>query len=86
MVLNLTGFSFDVGKSKYITVNTYGAHWLKDIKDNVICLNKQQSKDAVTYLVFNCYFAVGTKVVCQIIVISMRSDKNLFLRTYSYFL
>ena len=27
-----------------------GAHWVKDIKDNQICLNKQQIKDAVAYL------------------------------------
>ena len=25
----------------------YGAHWVKNIKDNVICLNKQQIKHAV---------------------------------------
>ena len=41
MVLNsLIHFCFDVGESKYITVN-YGAHLVKNIKDNVICLNKQ---------------------------------------------
>ena len=42
MVLNsLIDFCFDGGESKYITVNNYGARWVKNIKDNVICLNKQ---------------------------------------------
>ena len=30
----------------------YGARCVKNIKDNVICLNKQQIKDAVAYLLF----------------------------------
>ena len=61
-----------------------GARWVKHIKDNVICLNKQQIKDAATYLFFDCYFTVRPKIFCQIIVISMRSDLAPFLPTYSY--
>ena len=42
MVLNsLIDFCFDGGEYKYITVNNYGARWVNNIKDNVICLNKQ---------------------------------------------
>ena len=42
MVLNsLIDFCFDGGESKYITVNDYGARWVKNIKENAICLNKQ---------------------------------------------
>ena len=52
MLLNsLIDFCFDGGESKYITVNNYGALWLNIIKDNRICLNKQQIKDEV-YLLF----------------------------------
>ena len=41
MILNgLIDVCFDGGESKYITVNNYGAHWVKIFKDNVICLNK----------------------------------------------
>ena len=59
----------------------------KNIKDNVICLNKQQIKDAVAYLVFNCYFTVGPKIFCQIVGIPKGSDPapffaNLFLYFY----
>ena len=46
MVLNsLIDFCFDGVESKYMTVNSYRACWVKNIKDNVICLNKQQRKE-----------------------------------------
>ena len=61
----------------------YGARCVKNIKDNVICLNKQQIKDAVAYLL-NCYFTVDPKIFCQIIGIPMGSDPAPFLPTYSY--
>ena len=78
-------FYFDGGESKYITVNNYAACWVKNIKDNVICLNKQQIKDAVAYLLLlNCYFTVGPKIFCQVIGIHMGSDPAPFLPTYSY--
>ena len=83
---NLIDFCFDGGESKYITVNNYGARWVKNIKDNVICLNKQQIKDAVCYLLLNCYFIVGLKIFCQIIGIPMGSDPAPFLPTsFLYF-
>ena len=54
MILNsLIDFRFDGGESKYNTFNSYGAHWVKNIKDNVIYLNKGQIKDAVAYLLPN---------------------------------
>ena len=88
MLLNsLIDFCFDGGENKYITVNNYGVRWLKNIKDNVICLNKQQIKDAVAYLLVNCFFTVGLKIFCQIIGIPIGSDPapffaNLFLYRY----
>ena len=46
MVLNgLIDFCFDGGECKYITVNNYGARWVNNVKDNVICLSKQQIND-----------------------------------------
>ena len=88
MVLNnLIDFCFDGGESKYITVKNSGARWVTNIKDNVICLNKQKIKDAVAYLLLNCYFTVGPKIFCQITGIPMGSDSapffaNLFLYFY----
>ena len=51
------------GQSTYITVNSYGVRWVKNIKDNTICLIKQQMKDAVVYLLSNCYFTVGPNIL-----------------------
>ena len=75
MVLNsLIDFCFDGGECKYITVNNYGARWVNNVKDNVICLSKQQINDEIAYLLLNCYFTVGPKIFCQIIGIPMGSD------------
>ena len=90
MVLNsLIDFCFDGRESKYITVNTYGARSVKNIIDNVICLNKQHIniKDAVACVRFNCYFIVGPKIFRQITGSPMGSDPacfsaNLFLYFY----
>ena len=46
----------------------------KNIKENIIYLYKQQIKDAVAYLRFNCYFTVSPKIICLIIGIPMASD------------
>ena len=75
---------YDGGENEYITVDNYRARWVKTIKDSVKCLNKQHTKDAVAYLLLNCYFIVGSKIFCQIIGIPMGSDPapffaNLFL-------
>ena len=46
---------------------SYGACWVKKYPKNVICLNKQQIKDAVAHILFNCYFTIGPKIFCKII-------------------
>ena len=85
MVLNsLSNFSFGGGESNYITIKSYGACWVKNIKYNVIYLKKQQIKDAVAYLLFNCYFIVSHKIFCQIIGFPMGLIQLLFLPNYSY--
>ena len=61
------------------------ARWVKIIKDDRICLNKQQI-DAVTYLLFNCFFTVGPKIFCQIIGIPIGSDPApFFVDLFLYF-
>ena len=88
MVLHkLIDFCFDGGENKYIVVKSYGARWVKEYKNDQICYNKQKIKDAVTYLLSNCYFHVGFKIFRQIIGIPMGSDPapffaNLFLYYY----
>ena len=46
-------FCFDGRNNNYVTVSSYGARWVKDIKENQICLSKQQWKD--TKRNNNCY-------------------------------
>ena len=85
MVLNsFIDFCFDVGECKYITVSNYGALWVNNIKYNVICLNKQQIKDAVAYLLLNCYFTVGPRSSVRLLVFLWGLIQLLFLPTYSY--
>ena len=87
MVVNsLIDFCFDGGENKYFTVKNRGARWVKNTKDNVICLNKQQIKDAVASLLFNCYFTVDPKIFRQITGIPMGSDPApLFVNLFLYF-
>ena len=87
VLISLIDFRFDGGENKYIIVNNYEAHWVNNIINIVICLTKQHIKDAVAYLLFNCYFTVGRKIFCQIIRIPMGFDPasffaNLFLYFY----
>ena len=86
MVFNsLIDFRFDGVESKYIAVNNYGARWVKNIKVNVTCLNKQQIKNVVAYLLLNCFFTASPKIFSQIIGIPRVSDPvPFFLPTYSY--
>ena len=68
-------------------VSSWGARWVKDIKDNHIPFNKQLIKDAVADLLFNCCFTAGPNIFCQIICIPVGSDSapffsNIFLYFY----
>ena len=47
---SLIDFCFYGSECKDIPVNSYRARWVKNGKDNVIYLNKQQMKDAIAYL------------------------------------
>ena len=87
MVLNSSiDFCFNGGESKYIIINNYEDCCVKNIKDNVICLNKQQIKDAAAYPPFNCYFTVGPNIFSQIIRIPMGSDPaSFFANIFLYF-
>ena len=38
---SVTDFCFNSGESKHVTVNSYGGRWMKNIKNNIMCLNKQ---------------------------------------------
>ena len=85
MVINsLIDFCFDGGESKYITFNNYGARWVKNIKDNVICLNKQQIKDAVAYLLLIVISLLTLRSSARLLVFLWYLIQLLFLPTHSY--
>ena len=68
MVLHhLIDFCFDGAENKFIHINIFGTRWIREFNNNRICFSKQQLKDAVSYLLSNCYFTVGPKIFCQII-------------------
>ena len=86
-VLNsVIGFCFERGERKYIAVNNYGDRWVNNMKNNKICLNKEQIKKAFAYLLFNCYFTIGPTIFCQFVGIPIGSDPApLFANLLIYF-
>ena len=73
-----------INLSKLINLENVGLQRLTTI-GYVLVNNKM--KDAVSYLLSNCYFTVGPKIFCMIIGIPMRSEPaqffaNLFLYYY----
>ena len=85
----LIDFCFDGGESKFIQFKKIGACWVNEVNKNCFSFNKQQMKDAVSYLLSNCYFTVDHKIFYQIIGIPMESDPvpffaNLFLYYYEF--
>ena len=84
---SLIDFCFDGGIKKFILINKFGGSWVSEKKKDCICFSKQDIKDAVTYLLKNYYFTVGSKLFRQIIGIPMGSDPALFLcQSFSLFL
>ena len=83
----LIDFCFRGGTNQHIAVSKYGAHWVTRPDKNKICFSKSSFKQAVRYLMNNCFFTVGTLLFRQIIGIPMGSDPapfmaNLFLYYY----
>ena len=67
-------FCFDGGENKFIKINKFGARCIREVNNNRICFSKQQMKDAVSYLLSNCFFTVDPKIFCQIIGIPQGYD------------
>ena len=55
----LIDFCFNGGEHKFIVISRFGARWSKNKTDTGISLDKQMIKDAVTYLLANCFFYSG---------------------------
>ena len=68
-------FAFKGGTRDTITVNESGAYWVKDnSRMKGIKYSKSSIKDAIKFLLENCYFNVGSLLFRQVIGIPMGSD------------
>ena len=90
-VLNeITDFCFKGCNDSKISILRNGARWSHDPKPNKegqIQLSKKEVKDAISYLLDNCYFSIGKNIFRQVVGIPMGSDPapfmaNLFLYYY----
>ncbi len=79
---SLIDFCFDGGTCKFIGITQYGARWAKDKKGFNIYFDKHKIKDAITYLLDNCHFTVGSELLCQIIGIPMGMDPSPFFANF----
>ena len=72
-------------KSKII-VTPYSTYWQHDEKKNnakeSISFSKAEVKNAIKYLIENCFFSVGIYVFCQIIGIPMGTDPAPFMANF----
>ena len=83
----LTDFCFTGGTHKLISVTSSGARWVTRKSKVGLTFDKNSFKDAIKYLMENCFFTLGEKLFRQIIGIPMGSDPapfmaNLFLYFY----
>ena len=84
-VLNeLIDFCFQGGTHEQVSINNSGASWVSKKSRAKLRFNRKVIKDAMKYLMDNCYFTFGNKLFRQIIGIPMGSDPapfmaNLFL-------
>ena len=84
---NLIDFCFDGGPSDFIAITRFGAQWVDCPTGYKLIFDKQKVKEAVKFVMMNCYFTIGDKIFQQIIGIPMGSDPapffaNLFLYFY----
>ena len=86
----LTDFCFNGCSDSKILMHKNGARWSHDPKpdkEGQIRLSKKQVKNAISYLLDNCYFSIGENIFKQVVGIPMGSDPapfmaNLFLYYY----
>lgn len=87
-VLNsLIDFCFNGGSKKFISVTESGARWVDNASRCKLVFTREKVKEAVAYLLSQCFFKMGESLFRQIIGIPMGSDPapffaNLFLYFY----
>ena len=83
----LVDFCFQGGSHEQLSISKSGARWVTRKCRTGLRFDKKVTKDAIQYLMDNCYFTLGNKIFKQVIGIPMGSDPapfmaNLFLYHY----
>ena len=84
VLCKLVDFCFKGGAHQYLSVNKCGAKWVANPDSYSVVYDNIKIKLAIRYLMSNCYFVFGNRVIKQDIGIPMGSDPapffaNLFL-------
>ena len=88
VLMKIIDFAFSGGARDKISIDHFGnAQWDKNPDRSKVYFTKESLKDAVAYLINNCYFTIGEKVLRQVIGIPMGLDPapfiaNLYLQHY----
>ena len=87
VMFELVDFCFQGGTHEQLSISKHGARWVSKNFRTGLRFSRQLVKDAMQYLMDNCYFTFGEKVFRQVIGIPMGSDPapfmaNLFLYHY----
>ena len=87
VMYDLVDFCFQGGTHEQLSLSKSGARWVSKNNKTGLRFTRSLFKDALKYLMDNCYFTFGEKVFRQVIGIPMGSDPapfmaNLFLYHY----
>ena len=83
----IVDFAFDGGTCDYISVTKSGANFVKNQSTKKVCYTRESTKQAIAFIMENCFFTVGNRIYRQVIGIPMGSDPapffaNFFLAFY----
>ena len=87
-ILNeLVDFCFQGGTHELLSISKSAARWVSKNNRTGLRFTRAAIKDAIRYLMHNCYFTFGSNIFHQIVGIPMGSDPasfmaNLFLYYY----
>ena len=79
-VLNeIVDFCFQGGTHEKVSINSSNARWVSKIYRSKLRFSRNVIKDAIKYLMDNCFFTFGEKIFRQVIGIPMGSDPAPFM-------
>jgi len=82
---DIVDFGFKGGSNKYISVTKNGANFVKNQRNTQHIYTNASVKEAIKFIMNNCYFTVGGSIFRQIIGIPMGSDPAPFFANFFLF-